>query len=64
MTMAPNQALHRSKTVAKALSYPEAKRRDAARGAGASHLVDQRRSQAGAAATKRVTALTYKWGHF
>src|SRR5205823_13758144 len=38
-----------------ALSYPEAERRDAARGAGASHLVDQRRGQAGAAATKRVT---------
>jgi hypothetical protein len=34
-----------------ALSYPDAKRRDAARGAGASHLVDQRRGQAGAAAT-------------
>ncbi len=38
-----------------ALSYPDAERRDAARGAGASHLVDQRRGQAGAAATKRVT---------
>src|SRR3954470_9537657 len=38
-----------------ALSYPDAERRDAARGAGARHLVDQRRSQAGAAATKRVT---------
>src|SRR2546423_10375621 len=38
-----------------ALAYPDAERRDAARGAGASHLVDQRRGQAGAAATKRVT---------
>jgi hypothetical protein len=37
------------------LSDPDAERRDAARGAGASHLVDQRRGQAGAAATKRVT---------
>ncbi len=37
------------------MSYPDAERRDAARGAGASHLVDQRRGQAGAAATKRVT---------
>jgi hypothetical protein len=37
------------------LAYPDAERRDAARGAGASHLVDQRRGQAGAAATKRVT---------
>jgi len=37
------------------LSYADAERRDAARGAGASHLVDQRRGQAGAAATKRVT---------
>jgi hypothetical protein len=31
-----------------ALSYPDAERGDAARGAGASHLVDQRRGQAGA----------------
>ena len=38
-----------------ALADPDAERRDAARGAGASHLVDQRRGQAGAAATKRVT---------
>src|SRR5262249_61110214 len=38
-----------------ALAYPDAERRDAARGADASHLVDQRRGQAGAAATKRVT---------
>jgi hypothetical protein len=37
------------------LSYPDAERREAARGAGASHLVDQRRGEAGAAATKRVT---------
>ena len=37
------------------MSYPDAERRDAARGAGASHLVDQRRRQAGTAATKRVT---------
>ena len=36
-------------------AYPDAERRDAARGAGASHLVDQRRGQADAAATKRVT---------
>src|SRR2546423_14780278 len=38
-----------------ALSYPDAERREAARAAGASHLVDQRRGQAGAASTKRVT---------
>src|SRR6478609_8503682 len=38
-----------------ALAYADAERGDAARGAGASHLVDQRRGQAGAAATKRVT---------
>src|SRR5689334_22458563 len=38
-----------------ALSYSDAERRDAARGAGASHLVDQRRCQAGPAATERVT---------
>jgi hypothetical protein len=36
------------------LSDPDAERRDAARGAGASHLVDQRRGQAGAVATKRL----------
>jgi hypothetical protein len=30
-----------------ALSYPDAERRDAARGAGATHLVNQRRGQAG-----------------
>jgi hypothetical protein len=37
------------------LAYPNAERRNAARGPGASHLVDERRGQAGAAATKRVT---------
>ena len=37
------------------MAYADAERRDAARGADASHLVDQRRGQAGAAATKRVT---------
>jgi len=42
------QTHSRSKTVAKPCPTPDAERRDAARGAGASHLVDQRRSQAGA----------------
>jgi hypothetical protein len=37
------------------LSYPDAEQRDAARGAGASDLGDQRRGQAGAAATKPIT---------
>jgi hypothetical protein len=37
------------------LSYPDAERRDAEKCAGASHLVDQRRGQAGAAATKPMT---------
>jgi len=41
-----------------ALSYPDAERRNAARGAGASHLVDQRRGQAGAAG--RPVALSQK----
>ena len=37
------------------MAYPNAERRNAARGPGASHLVDEHRGQAGAAASKQVT---------
>jgi hypothetical protein len=55
LTVSPIPSLPPFEDRRQALSYADAERRDAARRAGASHLVDQRRGQAGAAATKRVT---------